>query len=104
MSVDEDNPSARRPIWQRHARALLIGVLGSLMLVFGLRGVVGRGDVLAALLASHDGALVLAFVVSFTARAFLIFMAPGWALYVAVLLAHHRHARAARPPGPQTAP
>ena len=85
MSVDVDNPPARRPIWQRHARALLIFVLGSIVLMFGLRGVVGRGDVLAALLASHDGALVLAFVVSFTARAFLMFMVPGWALYVALL-------------------
>jgi hypothetical protein len=91
MSVDGHNPSARRPIWQRHARALLIGALGSLVLVLVLRGAVGRGDVLAALLVAHDWALVLAFIVLFSARAFLMFMAPGWALFVAVLVAHHRH-------------
>jgi hypothetical protein len=84
-------PSARRPIWQRHARALLILALSSLVLVLGLRGVVGRGDVLAALLVAHDWALVVAFFVLFTARAFLIFMAPGWALFVAVLVVQQRH-------------
>ncbi len=63
-----------------------------------LRGVVGRGDVLAALLVQRNASLALGVVLMFGARAFLLFFAPGWAFFTALLfyqqcrerLAHER--------------
>ncbi len=93
MKVDDDNPFVRRPLWQRHARALTFAVVSSFVLVLALGGVVARGDVLKALLVEHDPALALGVVVLFCARAFLLFLAPGWALFTAVLYYQDRSRR-----------
>ncbi len=95
MNLDEDNPFARRPPWQRHARALAFGFVSSLALVLLLRGVVGRGDVLAALLVEQNASLALGVVLLFGARGFLLLFAPGWALFTALLFVQQRRERLA---------
>jgi uncharacterized BrkB/YihY/UPF0761 family membrane protein len=95
VNVDDDNPFARRPLWQRHARVLAFAVVTSLALVLALRGVVGRGDVLAALLVERSASLALGVVVLFSARAFLLLFAPGWALFTALLFFLQRRERLA---------
>ncbi len=93
MKDDDDNPFVQRPPWQRHARWLAFGVVGSFVLVLALGGVVARGDVLKALLVEHDPALAVGVVVLFCSRAFLLVLAPGWALFAAVLYYQDRSRR-----------